>query len=136
MHHFSVRRRSLTVAALSAASVLVACTDKRVKQLDSGITRDSAVSIMSHDLPANAGPDSFPNVYKRDHYLIGGKSYEVLYFNAENAKQPVANGTVVKDTFPLKKLTPIVFLDNRMIGRGWDYWDSLAKANKIPIQKP
>ena len=136
MNTFFVRRRGAAVAGLLAASVLVACEDKRVKQLDTGITRDSAVSIISHDLPANAGPDSFPNVYKRERYLIAGKNYEVLYFNADNAKQPVANGTPPKDTIPLKKMTPIVFVDQKLIGRGWDFWDSVATANKIKINKP
>src|SRR3954470_18297326 len=136
MHHFSVRRRSLTVAALSAASVLVACTDKRVKQLDTGITRDSALSIMSHDLPVNAGHDSLPNIYKREQFLIAGKQYEVLYFNSENKKLKVVNGQKMVDSLSPKELTPVVFVENRMIGRGWDFWDSVAKKNNIPIKKP
>src|SRR4051794_1609970 len=75
MNHFFVRRKAFAVAALSAASVLVACEDKRVKQLDTGITRDSAVSVIAHDLPPGSPPDSFPNVYKRERYLIAGKNY-------------------------------------------------------------
>ena len=128
MHHLSVRRKTLTVAALSAGAVLVACQDKRVKQLDTGITRDSAVSVISHDLKPGSGPDSFPNVYKRDRYLMGGKNYEVLYFTANNEKKG-------KDSVALKNLTPLVFLENRMIGKGWDFWDSVRTANKIPIEK-
>src|SRR4051812_25727195 len=127
MNHLSVRRRAWTVAALSAATLIAACEDKRVKQLDTGITRDSAMSVISHDLPANAGPDSFPNVYDRRRYLMGGKNYEVLLFTANNEKKG-------KDTVPLKKLTPLVFVENKLIGRGWDFWDSVAKANKIPIE--
>jgi hypothetical protein len=136
MNHLSVRRRVWAVAALSAASVLVACEDKRVKQLDTGITRDSAVSVISHDLPPGSPPDSFPNVYKREQYLIAGKHYEVLYFNSDNKKQVVRNGAAPIDSLKPKDLTPLVFLENKMIGRGWDFWDSVATANKIPIQKP
>jgi hypothetical protein len=128
MHHLSVRRKALTVAVLSTGAVLVACQDKRVKQLDTGITRDSAVSVISHDLKPGSGPDSFPNVYKRDRYLMGGKNYEVLYFTANNEKKG-------KDSVALKNLTPLVFLENRMIGKGWDFWDSVRTANKIPIEK-
>jgi len=131
-----VRRKAVVLAALSAASVLVACEDKRVKQLDTGITRDSAVSVISHDLPPGAPPDSFPNVYKREQYLIGGKHYEVLYFNSDNAKVITRNGAPPADTIDPKKLTPLVFMENRMIGRGWEFWDSVAKANKITIKKP
>lgn len=133
MNHFSVRRRALAVAGLSLASVVVGCEDKRVKQLDTGITRDSAVSVISHDLKPGTAPDSFPNVYKREQFLVSGKHYEVLYFTSNNEKAPLVNQPVTKDTIPVRKLTPLVFLENRLIGRGWDFWDSVATANKIPV---
>lgn len=134
MKHLSVRRRAFAVATLSAATLLVACEDKRVKALDTGITRDSAVSIISHDLKAGSGPDAFPNVYTRGQFLVNGKTIEVLYFTPDNAKEPDKNfQTNSKDTIPLRKLTPIVFYDNKLIGRGWDFWDSVATANKIPV---
>ena len=135
MDHFSVRRKALAVGVLSLATLAVACEDKRVKQLDTGITRDSAVSVMSHDLPPGSPPDSFPNVYTRGQYLVNGKTIEVLYFNPDNKKAPNINGdpAKLKDSIPLRKLTPIVFLQNRMIGKGWDVWDSVAKANKIAV---
>jgi hypothetical protein len=131
MDHFSVKRSALAVAALSFATMLVACEDKRVSQLDTGITRDSALSVISHDVkPGTAtGPDSFPNVYMRDRYLISGKNYEVLYFTPNNDKIEKAG----KDTIPKRNLSPIVFVDNRLIGRGWPFWDSLAATLKIPL---
>lgn len=135
MNQCSVRRNALAVGVLSLASLVVACEDKRVKQLDTGITRDSAVSVISHDLPAGSPPDSLPNVYTRGQYLVNGKTIEVLYFNPNNKKAPDINGPAakLKDSIPLRKLTPIVFLQNRMVGKGWDVWDSVAKANKIPV---
>jgi hypothetical protein len=135
MNHLFVRRRTVTLAALSAAVLTTACEDKRLKQLDTGITRDSAVSVISHDTKPGAGPDSFPNVYKREKFLVSGKNYEVLYFQPENKKQPELN-VVTKDTVPLDKLTPIVFIENRMIGKGWDFWDSVSKANHITTTIP
>jgi len=36
---------------------------------------------------------------------------------------------------PWAKLTTIVMVDNRVVGKGWQYWDSLSAANKIPLQK-
>jgi hypothetical protein len=135
MNHFSVRRKAVTTAALSAAAFLAACQDKRVKALDTGITRDSAVSVIAQDLKPGSPPDSFPNVYKREKYLMGGKNYEVLYFNSDNKKQVVVNGVAPKDSIPMKELTPIVFMENRLLGKGWDFWDSVAKANNIPIVK-
>lgn len=133
MNHLSVRRRTAVLAALYAATVLTACEDKRVKMLDTGITRDSAMSVISHDLKPTTGPDSFPNVYKREQFLIAGKHFEVLYFTSNDEKAPVVNAKPTGDTIPLRKLTPLVFLENRMIGRGWSFWDSVATANKIPV---
>ena len=127
MNHVSVSRSALMLTVFAAAVLVTACEDKRVKELDTGITRDSAMSVISHDLPAGAPSDSFPNVYKRDLYLMGGKHYEVMFFTPHNEKQG-------KDSVQLKNLTPIVFVENRLIGRGWPFWDSVAKANKIPIQ--
>jgi hypothetical protein len=130
MSHFFVRRGT-AIGALSLAITLVACEDKRVSQLDTGITRDSALSVISHDIKpgTSTGPDSFPNVYMRDRYLISGKNYEVLYFTPNNEKIEKAG----KDTIPKRKLSPIVFINNRLVGKGWDFWDSLAATLKIPV---
>lgn len=128
MHHYFVRRRALLVAGLSFAAVTAACEDKRVKEIHTGMTRDSVMSAISHDLPKGSAPDSLPNVYLREPYLIGGKNIEVLYFTSHDEK-------VGKDTVPFSKLTPIVMVDNRVIGRGWKFWDSMSTANKIPLKK-
>lgn len=129
MTHSSVNRRIMLPCALAGAVVLVACTDKRVAAVDSGITRDSALSIISHDLPVNAKPDSFPNVYIRERYLMGGKNYEVLYFTPNNEKAKPGTDTA------WAKLTPIVLVNNLTIGKGWKVWDSISTANKIPLKK-
>lgn len=141
---FSVRRRPLLAASLAAAALAAACEDKRVKQLDTGISRDSAVKVITQDAkPAeNAGSgaakDSTPaNVYTRERYLIQGKNYEVLYFtpNNEKIKIPAQGGLPPADSIPYKKLTPLVFLGDKLVGRGWDFWDSVSTANKIPLKK-
>lgn len=128
MHDFSVRRRAMFVVGLSCAAVTAACEDKRVKEIHTGMTRDSVMSAISHDLPKSSAPDSLPNVYLREPYLIGGKNIEVLYFTSHDEK-------VGKDTVPFSKLTPIVMVDNRVVGRGWKFWDSMSTANKIPLKK-
>ena len=128
MHDLSVRRRMLVLSGLSALTFLAACEDKRVKELNTGITRDSAVTVLAQEIKGG-GADSFPNVYTRDRYLIGGKNYEVLYFTPNNEKIEKAG----KDTIPKRKLAPIVFVNNRLIGRGWPFWDSLAATMKIPV---
>jgi len=125
MYDSSVRR-SFTALALTAAAIsLVACEDKRVQQLDTGISRDSAVSVIAQEVKGSAS-DSFPNVYSREQYLTGGKHYEVLYFAPNNEKAG-------KDSVPWKNLTPLVFVENKLVAKGWTAWDSIAKATNIPI---
>jgi hypothetical protein len=112
----------------AGALVLAGCQDKRVKELKTGITRDSAVSVIAHDVNPNAPADSFPNVYSRERYLINGQNYEVLYFTAHDEKQG-------KDSVKFKDLTPLVFVGNKLVGKGWGFWDSVSTANKIPLRK-
>ncbi|HEY6828880.1 MAG TPA: hypothetical protein VI259_18600 [Gemmatimonadaceae bacterium] len=130
-----VRRRSLLFFSAVAGVTLAACEDTRVKQLDTGITRDSAVSVIAHGLPAGAPSDSFPNVYTREQFLTKGQNIEVLYFTPDNEKLKVKSGVRISDTINFKRLTPLVFRDNRLIGRGWNFWDSVSKANNIPLKK-
>ena len=126
MYDFSVRRRASSLAVLAAVIGLVACEDKRVKELNTGITRDSAVSVLAQEI-RGGGSDSFPNVYTRERYLTGGKNYEVLFFTPNNEK-------FGKDSVPWNKLTPLVFVENKLVGKGWAQWDSISKANKIPVK--
>lgn len=129
MNHPSVRRSALAVAAVAVAVLSAACgPDKRVQALNTGITRDSVLSVISHDLKPGTPSDSFPNVYKRNRYLINGRNYEVLYFTPNDEKQG-------KDSVATKKLTPLVLVENKLVGKGWDVWDSVSKANKIPLEK-
>jgi hypothetical protein len=124
MYHLSVRRRASVLVGLGTLAALVACgEDKRTKELSQGITRDSAMSVIAQEIKGG-GSDSFPNVYARDRYLIAGKNYEVLYFSPENQK-------LGKDSVPWRQLTPIVFVDNKLVVKGWPSWDSITKANKM-----
>jgi hypothetical protein len=135
MHPAFVRRR-LTFAPLSAGlrvagfvtlTTIVACEDKRVAAVDTGITRDSAITVLAQGAKSNSR-DSMPNIYKRSEYLLDGKRLDVLYFTENNEKPS-------KDSVAWKDLTPIVFLENRLIGKGWQFWDSLGTANKIAVPK-
>jgi hypothetical protein len=125
MHSF-VGRRALTFVALTGAVVMAGCKDKRVEAVNSGITRDSLLTVIGK---GSRGADSMPNVYRSDRYLIDGKTYEVFYFSgtSKHLFGPV------KDTIPWKDLTPIVMVDRVVMGKDWDYLDSLSKAHKIPL---
>ena len=127
MNSFFVRHKAVGLGAVAALTLLVACEDKRLSKLDTGITRDSAVTVLAQEIKGS-GSDSFPNVYTRERFLITGKNYEVLYFTPNNTKAG-------KDSIPWKTLTPLVFVENKMIAKGWPKWDSISAANKIPLKK-
>jgi hypothetical protein len=128
--HSSVRIRSLSFTAVAAAALLIACgEDARVEAVDTGITRDSVLTIFSKE---THGVDSLPSVYQRERYFIDGKNYEVFYFSPTGKK---AYTGVQKDTIPWKELSPVVMIDNKVVGKGWEYWDSLSKAHNIVLKK-
>ena len=127
MHRF-VGKRALTLMALSGAALLAGCKDKRVEQVNAGITRDSLLTVIGKGSP---GVDSIPNVYRSDRYLIDGKTYEIFFFSG-SGKHLFGP---VKDTLPWKELTPIVMVDRRVMGKDWAYLDSLSNAHKIPLHK-
>ncbi len=128
MNSSFVRRGALLPAVLAMALTLSACEDERLKQLDTGISRDSVLTVIAQNR-RNAGRlDSLPSVYHKERYFVGGKLYEVFFFDEENKKAG-------RDTVEFEELTPIVMIDNVMAGKGWDYFDSLSKANNIPLKK-
>jgi hypothetical protein len=138
MNDFSVRRRALLVGGLAAATLAAACEDKRIKELHSGMTRDSVVTVIARDAKPGLSQDSFPNTYTREQYLLNGKNYDVLYFTPDNDKAKVLpfgqKPIKAADSIPFKKLTPLVFIDNRLAGRGWAFWDSVSTSLKIPLK--
>jgi hypothetical protein len=124
---YFVRQRVGVVAGAGLLGLLVACEDKRLSNLDTGITRDSAVTVLAQKIKGS-GSDAEPNVYTKERYLIEGKTYEVLYFTPNNEK-------VGKDTVPWAALTPLVFVENKLVAKGWPGWDSIATANHIELKK-
>lgn len=138
MNSYSVRRRTLLVTGFASSILIAACEDKRVKELHAGMTRDSVVTVISRDAKPGLTVDSFPNTYTREQYLIAGKSYDILYYTPDNDKAKVLpfgqKPVNAADSIPYKKLTPLVFINNRLAGRGWEFWDSVSKANKIPLK--
>ena len=127
MKSYFVRQRAGVIAGAGVLAILAACEDKRMSQLDTGITRDSAVTVLAQKIKGS-GSDAEPNVYTKERYLIEGKTYEVLYFTPNNEK-------VGKDTVAWTKLTPLVFVENKLLAKGWPAWDSIATANHIELKK-
>src|SRR4051812_40758511 len=122
----SVRRSTLVLAAALGVVSLSACKDKRIKAVNTGITRDSLLTVIGKGAP---GVDSIPNVYRTDRYLIDAKTYEIFYFSGtgEHLKPDT------RDTIPWKDLTPIAMIERVVVGKDWPYVDSLYSAHKIPL---
>ena len=127
--HSLVRTRTIAITAFGTVALLAACQDARLKKVDTGMTRDQLLNEIGKSAP---GVDSLPNVYQRERYLINGKNYEIFFFSPSG--KHVYQG-VQKDTIPWKDLTPIAMIDNKVVGKGWEYLDSLSTANKIPLKK-
>ena len=122
----SVRRSTLVLAAALCVVSLSACKDKRIKAVNTGITRDSLLTVIGTGAP---GQDSMPNVYRSERYLIDGKNYEVFYFSGSGKHVNAAQ----KDTIPFAELTPIAMVDRVVVGKDWPFIDSLFSAHKIPM---
>jgi hypothetical protein len=101
-------------AALALAAALAACSsgDARFEQLTVGITKDSALKVMGSPPPTRTDP-----------FLTDGKFIEVMYF--------APAGTA--DSLPDRKMSPLVTVDGRLVGWGWEALDSVAAATKIPV---
>ncbi len=89
----SVRRNTMVLAAALGVVTLGACKDKRIKAVQSGITRDSLLTVIGKEA---TGVDSLPNVYRAERYLIDGKNYEIFYFSGSGKHLYGAQ----KDTIP------------------------------------
>lgn len=125
MTSYFVRRSTRLGLVLASVALVAACEDARVKAVDTGMTRDQAISELAKE-SGGTGPDSMPNIYRRSEYLIEGKKYEILYFSEDNERAG-------RDTVDLRELVPIFLIDNKVTGKGWDYVDSVGAALKIPL---
>ncbi len=123
--NMSVRRSIMVLTTVGAMTALGACKDKRIKEVQTGITRDSLLTVIGKGA---TGVDSMPNVYRTERYLIDGKNYEIFYFSGSGEHLYGQR----KDTLAWKDLTPIAMIDRVVVGKDWDYVDSLYKAHKIP----
>lgn len=118
MQQFAHKRLAV-LAALVACTTLIACGDRRVRDLRVGMPRDSVLVALG-----SAPPDSEAFIFDRDQYIVDGKNIEVFYYDPKSRLAFV-------DTVPATELTPVVLLDGKTAGWGWDYWDSVATAIKV-----
>jgi len=118
----------ILAAALAGTTMLItACSDTRLEKLSTGISRDSVLAIINE----GAASDSLARVYRQESYLLANKEgnahlANILFYNKKGVKEVDTPGLARAD------VTPIVVSDGKVIGWGWTYYDSVAKANNIP----
>ena len=101
-------------AVLALAAALAACAsgDARLEQLSAGISKDSALKVMGATPPVRTDP-----------FLTDGKFIEVMYFAPAGST----------DSLPDREMSPLVTVDGKLVGWGWESLDSVAAATKIPV---
>ena len=107
-----------TLPVVLALAVLTACSsgDARLRQLSVGITKDSALKLMGTQAPTRTDP-----------FLTEGKFIEIMYFAPAGST----------DSLPDREMSPLVSVDGKLVGWGWEVLDSVAAATKIPVaEKP
>jgi hypothetical protein len=117
-------RSAITRALLIAFAVsLAACEDSRIRALDEGMPRDSALRVLGATPPPN---DPVIKVYRHNEYYIDNQLYEVWYFDPEGRRE-------IDEIVPENKLTPVVIVEGKVAGWGRSYLRKLADEKKIPV---
>ena len=107
----SVKSRILL---LSAAILVVACGDARLRKLDVGISKDSAMHVMG------------PKPDRVEGYLVGGQMIEALFYGKAGAD----SGQTPED-----RLVPVVVVNGQVTGWGKEEWRKVAAEHKIQVKQ-
>ncbi|HEV8599805.1 MAG TPA: hypothetical protein VGQ69_10630 [Gemmatimonadales bacterium] len=111
MARASVARVALLGVLLAACSA----GDSRFKGLTRGISRDSVLKVLG-----DAKPE------RLDAFLVNSQFIEAFYFAPAGADS---------GSTPERDLSPVVVVDGKLAGWGWEVWDSIAGQNNIPLKK-
>jgi hypothetical protein len=111
------KARILLAVTISSLAVLgCAKEDARLKDLNAGITKDSAIAVLG--VRAGERPAA---------YLFKGKMIEVMMIRLPGVEGPL-------DSLTRKQYSPVVVVDGKLAGWGWKFWDSVSKDIGRPPQ--
>ncbi len=102
--------------ALLLAVTLSGCGDSRLKKFSVDITQDSVTKLM--------GGDSAHTVTS---FFVKNRKWDVRYY-ARSAALP-------KDSIPWRKMSPVIFVDGKVVGWGWGSLEKDAKMLGIELPK-
>jgi len=94
---------------------LAACDrdDSRLEHLTVAISKDSVLKVMGQ-APKRLDP-----------YLTEGRYIEAMYYPRRGKADPESG----KD----RNMAPVIVVDGKLVGWGWDFWDSTASRYKIRV---
>ena len=100
---------------LAGIVVLSGCerADPRLEHLTVGMGKDSALAVMQWQ-PTKLEP-----------YLVAGQYIEGMFY--------ARPGTTDSASRQPRKMTPVVLVNGKLIGWGWEVWDSMAVKYNIPV---
>lgn len=107
----------------------VFATDEAIRKLLLGISREEALALIGRTLTIGyerkeAAPNEYlpvttPNPYRSQQITKGKNVYQVDYYLTRITN---ADGVIADE-----ELTPLVFEDNKLIGKGWDFLKGKTK---------
>lgn len=101
-----------------------------LNRLELGMTKDDVFKVMGNyikevkDLYNNR--DVFTNPYRTSVFEVKSEKIEILYYHTDVKD---LDGAVSDD-----ELTPLVLIDGKLTGWGWDYWNDTALKLEIRIR--
>lgn len=108
--------KKVGMGLLFSLLALSACErgDPRIEHLSVGIGKDSVTIVMEGEAPKRVDP-----------YLNNGQYIEAMLY-PRKGKTDSASGLD-------RNMTPVVVINGKLAGWGWNYWDSAAGANHILV---
>lgn len=123
-----------SVSAVLAVVILVsACGgDSRVREVQTGMSRDSALATLTGTPLAEADPlnaDSLANVWRSTPYFVNGQRVEIVYYSPSGEKRTAT------DTVPDERIIPVVLVDGKVVGYGQSALDQIYERFPLPRNK-
>lgn len=116
-------------AALSSSVNHVFASDDEIRKLLVGVSREETLALIGrttaigYELRQGSVDEyqavTMTNPQKSQQYTVGKNVYQVDYYVTRINK---ADGLITED-----ELTPVVFESNKLVGKGWDFFNSKIK---------
>ncbi len=126
MHRYVVRTIAFLLLASAAACGTSEVGSSTLNDLAVGMTRNEVLSRIGTGPLTAVGTDSarLINGFRHMRYFSAGKNFEVIYFREELGS--------VSDPVEQKLETPIVLVDEKVLGTGWQFYVDAMKTYGLP----